>query len=182
MREIEIKARLTDVASALDKLARLGITMSEAIKQHDVVYSEPGSDKNPRDANWLRIRIEDDSKVILTLKRSVTGELDSIEHEVIVSNAEEMTKILSYLGFSLYSDLTKTRQKGHMDNIEVCIDTIEGLGSFIEAEMLCDDNANIKKITKQLWAFFDKLEIARDQELTSGYDVLMRQQLGAGKS
>lgn len=176
MREIEIKARVADKAKTLTAIQKLGIALSEPIKQHDVVYSRPGAGDNDPGENWLRIRTENDAKVIFTLKRSVTGELDSIEHEVTVDSAEELAAIISYLGYELFSDLTKIRQKGHLGELEVCFDEVPGLGTFIEVEKLCAEDVDISEVTNELWRLFEQLEITKADEETSGYDVLMRKQ------
>src|ERR1700741_1396438 len=174
MREIEIKARVSDKAKTLDALKQLGVQLSQPLKQHDVVYSVPGAIDNDPSQNWLRVRTENDSKVIFTLKRSVTGELDSIEHEVTVDSADELTAIIGYLGYELFSDLAKIRQKGHHGDLEICFDEVPELGTFIEVEKLCPEEVDINEVTTELWAVFEQLGISREDEETSGYDILQR--------
>lgn len=177
MREIEIKARVADKPNVLAKLQDLGIELSPPLKQHDVVYSRPGA-KSGAGENWLRIRTENDATVHFTLKRSVTGELDSIEHEVTVDSASELQSIIKYMGYVVYSDLTKIRQKGHQGELEICLDEVPKLGTFIEAEKLCAEDADYDIVATELWAFVEKLGITRADEETSGYDVLMRRLQG----
>jgi adenylate cyclase class 2 len=174
MREIEIKARVRDTEQTLAALKKLGVKLSEPKRQHDVVYSRSGAIDNDPGENWLRVRTENDSTVYFTLKRSVTGELDSIEHETIVENAGELTAIIGYLGYELFSDITKIRRKGHYGDIEVCFDEVPKLGTFIEAELLRDEDADYQATADELWALFTKLGIEKSAEETSGYDVLMR--------
>jgi adenylate cyclase class 2 len=127
MREIEIKVRITDPTQTLAALEQQGIQLGKPKKQHDVVYSRPGALDNDPAENWLRVRTENDAKVIFTLKRSVTGELDSIEHETVVEDATELTAIISYLGYELFSDLTKIRRKAQHGGLEICFDEVPGL-------------------------------------------------------
>ncbi|MEJ0073649.1 MAG: class IV adenylate cyclase [Candidatus Saccharibacteria bacterium] len=134
MREIEIKVRVKDSAGTLAALDKQGIQLGEPKKQHDVVYSRPGAIDNDPGENWLRVRTENDTEVIFTLKRSVTGELDSIEHETVVDSADEITAIIGYLGYELFSDLTKIRRKARVGDIEICFDEVPKLGTFFEAE------------------------------------------------
>lgn len=176
MREIEIKVRVHDKAQALAALDKLGIKLSEPKKQHDVVYSRPGAIDNDPGENWLRVRTENDSKVIFTLKRSVTGELDSIEHEVVVDSGAEITAIIGYLGYELFSDLTKIRQKAKCGDIEICFDEVPGLGTFMEAEKLCAEDVDNTMVEAELWDLFGKLGLTKADQETSGYDVLMRRQ------
>lgn len=174
MREIEIKVRVADTERTLAALEKLGVKLGESKKQHDVVYSRPGAIDNDPGENWLRVRTENDSKVIFTLKRSVTGELDSIEHETIVESASELTAIIGYLGYELFSDLTKIRRTGHYGDIEICFDEVPKLGTFLEAELLCEEDVDYDTVAAKLWNLCGKLGIDKSSEETSGYDVLMR--------
>lgn len=58
-----------------------------------------------------------------------------------------MIAIVKELGFVPFSDVSKTRQAGKLNDVEVCIDSVEGLGDFMELERLswrerrpCRDN------------------------------------------
>lgn len=177
-REIEIKCRLDDKPAVLKALQELGVELTKPKKQHDVVFGEPGSADNALDANWLRIRTEDDKTVYFTLKRSVVGHLDSIEHETVVENAVELGEIIKLLGFELYSDLTKLRQKGTYGDIEICLDEVPGLGSFIEAELMMAHDSDHDTVVAELWGFFKKLGLNKDTEVHEGYDVLERRLRG----
>lgn len=174
MREIEIKARVQRKDQTLATLEKLGVKLGEPKKQHDVVYSRPGAIDNDPGENWLRVRTVDDNTVYFTLKRSVTGELDSIEHETIVESAGEITAIIGYPGYELFSDLTKIRRTGHYGKIEVCFDEVPKLGTFMEVELLCAEDVDYETVRAELWNLFAKLGIEKADEETSGYDVLMR--------
>jgi adenylate cyclase class 2 len=178
MREIEIKVRVHDKAALLARLKNMGVTMSPPITQRDVVYATPGAADNEPGANWLRIRTEDNSKVILTLKKSVVGHLDSIEHETVVDNAKELEEIIKQLGYELYSDLTKIRSKGKLGNIELCVDEVPSLGTFIEAEKLMQHDADHDTVVAELWQLLSKLDLQKTDEMHQGYDVLLRKQRG----
>lgn len=181
MREIEIKAKIASVESIVDLLTKQGMSVTEPVTQHDRVYGLPGiagDDENT--APWLRIRTETKdgtTKNIFTLKRSVTNQMDSIEHETEVADDVELEKIIEQLSFVPYSDLTKTRQKAKLTDIEICMDTVEELGTFIEAEKLTADDVDYQAVIDELWVVFEALGISRDDEVTDGYDVLMNKKL-----
>lgn len=176
MRQIEIKARVKDEQDLRDALRGAGIELEKPVKHHDVVYSRPGAKDGDPAENWLRIRTENDTRHIFTLKRSVVGELDSIEHETVIENVDELRAIIKLLGYELFSDLTKTRQKAHDGEYEICFDTVEGLGTFIEIEKLCDEDVDGARIVDELWSYLGKFGIAKDDQETHGYDVLIRMQ------
>lgn len=174
MREIEIKARVKDEQTILRSIAKRGIKLGAAKKHHDVVFCKPGQRDYEPDSIWLRIRTEDDHKVVWTLKKDTGRQLDSIEHEVIVDDGEELETMLRLMGMELYSDLTKTRQKAKYGEIEICFDKVDGLGVFIEAEMLVPNNADGEETRRELWDFFAELGVERGDEETLGYDVLLK--------
>lgn len=180
MREIEIKVQLKDASETLKKLEQAGVVLSAPKTQHDVVYCLPQdlhSGPSP-EVNWLRIRTEDEKTVYFTLKRSVSGSLDSIEHETTVEKGSELEAILGYLGYVVYSDLTKTRRTGHYgDSIEVCFDEVAPLGSFIELEKLCELDVDGEVVEQELLATLDTLGVEYTERMTRGYDELMNDML-----
>lgn len=182
MREIEIKARVANKSTLLDILKTQDIILSDPITQRDQVFGiegEAGGDGQSRP--WLRIRTEtkaDTTKQIFTLKKSVTSQLDSIEHETEIADEKELAKIIEHIGFTPYSDSTKTRQKAQIGEIELCVDSVNELGDFIEAEKLTDENADIDEVTNELWVVLGKFGITRDQQITDGYDVMLRKSQG----
>jgi adenylate cyclase class 2 len=178
MREIEIKARVNNKAKLESALHNLGVKLSLPIKQHDRVFGEPGAVDNVLDANWLRIRTENDQKHIFTLKRSVVGHLDSIEHETEIMDQEELENIILEMHFTPYSDLTKIRRTGHIGDIEICFDELPGLGTFIEAEKIMSNDADHNKVITELWEVLHKLGIEKKDEEHEGYDVLERRKRG----
>lgn len=181
MREIEIKATVSSIQSIIDILDTQGITVTSPVTQHDRIYGEVGADGGGDNTSpWLRIRTETKNgatKHLFTLKRSVTNQLDSIEHETEVADATELESIISQLSFVPYSELTKTRQKAQIGEIEVCLDTVEKLGTFIEAEKLTADDADYDSVLRELWAVFASLGIRHQDEVADGYDVLMNNYL-----
>lgn len=179
MREIEIKAMVQDKASLLRAIKNAGIQLSAPIKQHDVVYGQAGVADNAPGSIWLRIRTENDAKSIFTLKQQHTGGLDSIEHETEISDAKELAAIIDALGFTLYSDLVKTRQKAHYNDIEICLDEVENLGTFIEAEKLTEEDSDGKSIVEELWSKLEKIGVDRSNEVFDGYDVLLNRKLAS---
>lgn len=178
MREIEIKAKLPDKQGLLQRLQDAGVRVSEPVIHRDRVFGPSGVDGADGDnsAPWLRLRTETSGGVtrnIFTLKKSVTSQMDSIEHETVVENDDELLKIIGHIGFEPFSDLTKTRQTAKYGNIELCIDTVDGLGDFVEAEKLTAEDVDYHTVAEELWAALERFGISRNEYVTEGYDVLM---------
>lgn len=178
MREIEIKARAANLDEIVEKLESSGHRVGAPIKQRDQVFGLPnidGGDNNH--APWLRIRTEvkgANKTYLFTLKKSVTNQLDSIEHETEITDPKELEQIILHSGFEPYSDITKTRRKAKIGTIELCFDAVDKLGDFIEAEKLTSDDADYQVVITELWQLFDAYGIARSDEVTDGYDVMMK--------
>lgn len=178
MREIEVKARVESVTQIIAGLERAGIAVAEPVTQRDQVFGVDGLDGyGDNQAPWLRIRSETkggETKYLFTLKKSVTDQLDSIEHETEVSDPEELRQIILHSGFAPYSDIVKTRRKAKLDDIELCIDEVEKLGKFVEAEKLTNDDVNIEDIRQELWEVLGKYGVSRDDQVTGGYDTMIK--------
>jgi adenylate cyclase class 2 len=178
MREIEIKASVGDKQSLLGRMVAQGMQVSEPVIQRDRVFGlldmkGGGADSAP----WLRIRTEtsgNQTKHLFTLKKSVTNQMDSIEHETEVVGEGELERIILHLGFMPYSDTMKARQKAQVGGIELCVDTIDGLGDFIEAEKLTSEDADYDAVAEELWKLLESLGVTREDHVTDGYDVLTR--------
>jgi adenylate cyclase, class 2 len=182
MREIEIKARVADKNALLEVLKMQNITLTEPVTQCDQVFGTEGANGGDGQSRpWLRIRTEtkgDTTKQIFTLKKSVTSQLDSTEHETEIADEKELAKIIEHIGFTPYSDSTKTRQKAQIGEIELCVDSVNDLGDFVEAEKLTSEDANIDEVMDELWKVLGQFDVARDQQVTYGYDVLLRKAQG----
>ena len=107
MREIEIKVRLQDKEVLLATLAGKGVALGEPVHQRDQVFGLPGeAGGDGNTVPWLRVRTEthgqgenETKRTLFTLKRSVTGQLDSIERETEVGDPDVMIAIVKELGF-----------------------------------------------------------------------------------
>lgn len=176
MKEIEIKATLRDKEGVMVKLAALGCTFEPAKRQEDTVYAEKaGTLKEFLDnTNFLRLRVVDGGKVLFTLKQRGMNDLDALEHEVEVSSRDEMEKMLKLMGYQEAICINKTRVITHHEGREICLDEVEGLGTFIEMETLTEVG-DAEAIQEEMFQFFETLGITRAERLNTGYDVLMWQ-------
>lgn len=186
MREIEIKARIANKQSLLDTLKSQGVAVSDPVTHHDRVFGliDVDGDDGDNQSPWLRIRTETKlgvAKHVFTLKKSVTNQMDSIEHETEVMDEDELEKIIGHIGFTPYSDLTKTRQKAHFGDIELCIDTVDGLGDFVEAEKLTEEDVDYESVIAELWAVLEGIGVSKADHVNEGYDVLMNKKIASNQ-
>ncbi len=179
--EIEVKAHITDRDEVLKKLVALGCVFAHPIQQDDMVYTKEIGTLETFLSNdvFLRIRIQNDGRVIVTAKQSVKKTAESlvkIEHEIIVSSAEEARAILEMMGYQQAVRVKKVRRTAHLNEYEICLDDIEGLGSFIELERI-GESEDADTIQKDMFTFLMSFGILPDAQVKKGYDILMIEKL-----
>ena len=176
--EIEVKAKLRNRSEVMGKLAALGCAFSDVKTQDDMVWVEKTGSLDDFLSNevFLRIRVQNGEKVILTAKspKAKQGDESLIkqEHEVVVDSAEEARSILLMLGLKEAVRVVKKRQTAHHNGYEICMDDIEGLGSFIELEKIAEEK-DAAKIQDEMAIFLKTLGILPEDRVRKGYDILM---------
>jgi adenylate cyclase class 2 len=168
MNEIEVKAKLKDKEGVMNILKEMGLEIHASKYQKDTIYW-PNDIKDPsgrlEGRNFIRIReqkIGNDKKVIFTIKQSLKNQLDSVEHEIEVKEEDipTMLEMFKLLGFYHFTTVEKERINANIGDIEVCIDEVTDLGSFIELEKM-----------------LEKLGIKKEDYVYFGYDILMYNKL-----
>ncbi len=178
MREIEVKAHLRDKDAVIQKLKSLGSDFGESASQEDIVYVKESGSMEAFLSNELFLRIRaTKGTTVFTLKyhadRTQNGRPDSmpLEHELTVSSRPELEAMLGLLGFIPALRIYKERQTAHYKNWEICLDEVEGLGSFIEIEHLADENENVAQISAALTDFLLSLGIEPADIGAKRYDI-----------
>lgn len=177
MYEIEVKARISSVNDWRARLEADGVKFMEPFTQDDQTFAETDWDYTETCQRIvMRLRRQNDT-VILTLKRSLTNELDGIELETVVSDYDATAAMLCEMGYEPQVRIKKTRQLGTLGDIAICLDDVEGLGSYIELEQMGDEGDGTA-IQKQLWQqLLDWGAQQKDRE-TRGYDTLLKKMIG----
>ncbi len=176
MREIEIKLRVKDFKDLEAELRERGCVLSGPIRQEDVIYSKAGStnewEQSKEGQIVVRIRRQSD-KAEFNLKQQRSNEMDNLEYETKVEDPEAVHKILLAMGFEPEVEVKKFRRKGKLGEYEICLDTVDELGTFIELEKLTDENADPHEVREELFQTLEDLGLSRNDEETRGYDTQM---------
>ena len=180
MREIEVKAKLKNKKELLLKAQDLGITFGPAITQDDYTYETSLSKDDP---NWNIFRIrKQGNQTILTMKyKASSRSRDNHERESVVDNAKEIADMLERVGYSLGVRIKKTRQTAKYKDLELCLDEIDKLGTFIEVEKLAQDDVDVDEIQNDLWQLLIRLGVNPSDRVHKGYDTLMHELLTSKK-
>lgn len=173
MKEIEVKARLKNPDQVIQNLKNLGSELSEPIKQIDTVYTKivGNVEKYLTNDHFLRIREKSDGKFIFTVKKPLSKDvLTKLEHETEIKNAKELEAVLFLMGYQAANKVIKSRRTANCGEFEICLDEVEGLGSFIEVEKMSDQDPNI--VRKEVNEFLISLGVYLEDEVNKGYDIM----------
>lgn len=161
----EIKsAMLNDLEKSATK-----ISVSRLVDTYYIPYFK-NFEINGETIECVRIR-ENDKGSTLTYKK-VHREANPIycdEFETMISDKNQMEKILFALGFSIQMIIDKTRETYKMDKFEFDFDLVKNLGDLLEIE-LKDENANIEMI----YDFVAKYGLGKSDVTYEGIQTLMK--------
>lgn len=142
MIEVEIKLPLHRKAATERDLISLGFIPGHLIRESDTYFTSDFHDFMKRD-EALRIRESEnmttrESNAVLTFKGP---KLDAIsmtrkELETGVEDPAICRDILLSLGYQMLAPVNKLRQYYTKEQMHACVDQVEGLGSFLELEIL----------------------------------------------
>jgi len=144
--EVEQKFRVSDPSALEDKLGRLAGPIGSPIVQVDVYFRHPARDFAQTD-EALRIRSIGDRhfvtykgpKIDRETKTRQELELPLGEGTAVLAG---FTQLLTSLGFEPVREVRKARRAFHIASsgaeVEGALDSVDGLGDFIELEILAE--------------------------------------------
>ena len=169
--ENEVKYRIKNITDIKKILVGLGFIFIKKIKQEDYYFSPPHKNFAGTKKYYLRLRKSNNKNIFAY--HIVQNNLQTKEIEVEIKEFNNLLKILKLLNFNIDCIVKKERLIYKKENIEIVLDKIQKLGTFIEIEY-CGKFTN--KIKKQ----FDELTCAlkldkKDQVIGVGYPDLLMQ-------
>ena len=172
MKEVEVKVKVKDPAHVEEALHKLGCVLGEPIVQRDWVFIDAKIDFSEikPGARIARIR-KSNGHIILTAKQRRENTLESTEYEVIVDDAERAKNVLNLLGYREVIRVNKSRRSGRLGDVEICLDDVDGLGVFVEAEKMASESEDGPKIQKELFDLLIKLGVSAEDREYFGYDI-----------
>ncbi|WP_128475827.1 class IV adenylate cyclase [Halorussus pelagicus] len=173
MYEVEVKVR-ADHATVRERLAERGAEKVNAVEQEDTYYDAPHREFVETD-EALRIRRESpadaDSFAELTYKGPLveTESKTRREVETEVAEGEAAGDILSALGFDPAATVRKERERFAFDGYTVTLDTVEGLGEFVEVETEVEDEASVEAAREAAFEVLSDLGLDPDDQIRTSY-------------
>ena len=166
--EIEQKFYFKDIKSFYNLLSENNLTKkeSENISDSDEYFTDIDSEYI-KNRTCLRIRKTNNKNMEITFKgKSINFSNFYAKSEnninIDINDYSNLVDMLGSLGFYSYTTVTKSREVYNKieDNIEynVMIDKVEGIGSFIEFELLSDESIGIENLTNKLNQFIENFK------------------------
>ena len=173
--EVEVKIKIREKAKLLQDLGRLGFQEEKRVVETDIYYTAVHHDFAALD-EALRVRtIEDRGTGTKTAVMTYKGaKLDAVsmsrkELETEVGNAEICQEILKQIGFQPVLPVEKQRQYFQNDTMTACVDSVTGLGDYLELEILVEREEERPEALKQLEAMLEKLGYSMEEPTRVSY-------------
>ncbi len=167
--EIEIRAKINNLKKIEQNIIKLGARLIKETKQIDEYFGEISLYQKIGYSFLMRVRDEKNNK-FMTYK-GAESKKDGIweEYEFKIDNIKKAIEMLKAMGLERIIVVNKYRKEYALNDLTICLDVIDGLGSFIEIESLNNKDFNKKSLKKLM----QKLNINEDQVINKGYVTML---------
>ena len=175
MIEVEVKVLIKCIQKIEEKLQSAGFKIGKTVKESDVYFDNIQNDVKNND-QALRIRSCEDSTTgewshYMTFKgpKIDTVSMTRKELEMQVESAEVGKEILCSLGYTQMYPVIKNRQYYRKNQITACLDRVDGLGDFLELEMVVNGENEKGNALKQLIDILEELGYDLEDMIRESY-------------
>ena len=144
MIEVEVKLQIDNIERMMEKLQMQGFVQKSVIFESDTYFTHPHHDFWQSD-EALRLRscenIETKEKsAVITYKGAKMDDVSTTrpEYETAVEDVEVLYRILIAADFLPVMPVKKKRISFKKEDMTVCLDEVESLGTFMEVEILVE--------------------------------------------
>ncbi|WP_135610528.1 class IV adenylate cyclase [Methanococcoides sp. AM1] len=170
MIEIEIKVR-ADHGPVMDRILVMGALKVRTEEHLDVYYNAPHRDFAETD-EALRLRSVNGGTRMTYKGRKLDSVSKTREEFETPVDGEAAKDILVSLGFFESGIVKKTRDIYRYDDITICLDSVEGLGEFVEVELVADSDIDLHR--ERLFEFLESIGIKKEDSIRTSYlEMLM---------
>ncbi len=174
--EIELKFPLLNSKELAETLHRIAKLKKQGDLQKDTYYTPAHRDfvKQKPISEWLRLR-ESKKGCSLNYKKWHTTEGEKTvscdEYETKIDNILSLTKLLKNLDFKELIVVEKSRTSWEYKDVEISIDEVTGLGTYIEIEAQGDYGGftNIEEAKKHLYTILKEIRVQVGEQDFEGY-------------
>ncbi|MCK5486976.1 MAG: class IV adenylate cyclase, partial [Desulfobacterales bacterium] len=117
----------------------------------------------------LRIRVVN-GRAVLTYKGKKLDAVSKTREEFETDvDGVTMRSILLSLGFVESGVVRKTRTAFELEDLTICLDSVDGLGEFIEVESIVESESDVELHRARVFGFLDKLGIGQGDSIRVSY-------------
>ena len=176
MIECEIKLKIDNPEAIKKKLVSMGFIEGEVLTETDTYFDNKNNDVRMSDCA-LRIREtvnhNDGShfcQINFKGKKYDNKSVTRPEFETGIENAAAVTSILNGLGFfPVTPQVIKTRQLLSSLDVNACIDTVDGLGHYLELESMAENEDEKESKLNKIIQILSDLGYSIDDTTTTSY-------------
>lgn len=167
MIEVEVKVR-ADHSKIRPVLIEMGASKIGVEEQSDIYFAAPYRDFAKTD-EALRIRSLG-GQAVLTYKGPKLDKVSKTRIEIETPvDGTAAAKIFHALGFMEAGAVLKKREIFRVGEIIVCLDTVEGLGEFLEVEIDVPDEKDLESSRVKLFEFLSKFGMNERDSIRISY-------------
>lgn len=185
MIEIEVKLRIKDVAVLEKKLLEQGYKLIETLRETDT-YFDGGINGIKKSGQALRVRRtvncvtgKEQSAITFKGEKIDAVSMARLELETGVVSGEVAERILCALGFyPVQPIVVKTRKILKNGNICACLDDVQGLGTFLELEIMAESEEARPAALERIEEILNSVGYTMDDTTRVSYLSQLQKQAG----
>jgi adenylate cyclase class IV len=165
-RNLERKVRCIDPAALPARLARLGATLEGVQEQTDTYFHAP--------RGRLKLRVVVGWPPVLIWYERPDEAADRLSHYHLVPAADAaLTRAALAAALGVRGEVCKRRAVHHWHNVRVHLDTVDGLGTFVEFEAVLGEGDDEAAARRQLDHLARELGLEGAEVLAGSYADLL---------
>jgi adenylate cyclase class 2 len=172
MLEVELKVKVPSLGPVREKLGRKNAQFLGKVHEHDIFYNAPHRDFGQTD-EAVRVRYTDDNAVVTYKGPKIKkyGLKAREELNFAVESGETFETMLLRLGFTRTIEVNKWRENYSIGPASVSLDDVDGLGTFVEIEVLAEDGD--ENPTKEIENLAKEIGVKGEPILDSYLELLL---------
>ena len=175
MIEVEIKAKINDPGSIRSNLEKLGCIHFDNQIQSDTYYnaSEGGRDFARTDEALRIRRIGEISFITYKGPKIHTLSKSRKEIEIEIKDPTGAAEMFTALGFTQVMTVIKSRDIYRLDQYEISLDNVKGLGDFLEIETTAEFESEVPTKVDSIFGLLAELDLKQEDTITKSYLELL---------
>ncbi|MBQ0000374.1 MAG: class IV adenylate cyclase [Clostridiales bacterium] len=181
MIEVEIKLPVGEPEELKRRLPELGFREGKRVREEDLYFNSDFHDFRKSDEALRIRRVQNlntgESHAFLTYKGPKLDQISMTrkELETGIEDMDVMREVLRALGYVKQYPVNKVRRYFEKENVTACLDEVEGLGFFMELEVLVSEEKDREEALSTLKETSRLLGHSMDETTRTSYlTMLMR--------